>query len=441
MAYECPSDIISRLARQPDGVLYGQLMQDNPFLDSWWNNRVKMGKYPMNMGLAPKHTIAGRFAGPESIEWGQVLPSNGTGSNADNAIAGLPNGTDPTNPCCPPMHQLEQGFEDKTVELSQAGVYSYPLCYNDLITAYDPEQRLGMAFKQYGAQLEGIKTSKARNDYIRFSTTKVSYTPGSGEFNVAQVDTVGDRTASSADPAQLGDYLGINDLPVPTSELDESLTTLFAEWLTINGVKGYTQQDGAEVYELVTSMAAGNKLIRNDPNVRRDFNYADMGKGEQAQLMKGLGARTLYRNFIHQYDKYPLRFWHNGEKYINIPARKLVATTNGYTMKVNQDWLRAPYELSVIYNDEVIELSVPDYNRAPGGQTKFGLNGYAGQLFFFLDPLNPAQNSGRFYSYMQYGTKPLLQYPGIVIMHLNCNRTKFRDCNGTETYYQQTYGA
>lgn len=439
--YTCDPSIISNLARQPDGALYDPLFQDNPFRKSWWINRVKMGKFPMNMGLAPTHTIASRFAGPEAIEWKPLLPSNGTGSNAENAIAGLPNGTPATNPCCPPLYQLEQGYQNKTIEILEGGVQSYPLCYNDLITAYNPKERLGMAFKQYGDQLEGVKTNHHRNEFIRFATTKLSYTPGSGDFNTAQVSTVGDKAYATGNPADLGDFLGINGLPIPTSELDDSLLSQIATWLDINGVEGVTTQDGAQVYELVTSMQTGNKLIRNDANVRRDFQYADMGKGESATLLKGIGARTMYRNFIHQYDRFPLRFWHNGAKFINIPARKLVATTSGYTEVVNPDWMTAPYELSVIYNDDVVEISVPDYNKNPGGNTSFGLRGYAGQLSFFLDPLNPAQNSGKFYSYLQFGSKPLLQYPGIAIMHLNCNRTIFRNCNGTESYYQRTYGA
>lgn len=435
--------IIDYLAKQPDGVFTNDVIQKTNFRDNWWYMRLPRAEFPMHMGVAPSRRVAARQRGGELFNGNIWTRSNGTGSAADNMAASLPVGTAAQGACCPPYNQLKRGYSVRPLTQFNWAWFSSPYCAKDFNIDVDPVSALALEFTGFGDQIKQSIAVFNRNEYIRNCTIKVYATPGPGLFGRITTNTVGDPTQMQA--AYLwnagaggsinayANYLGLNPAIKPTSTLNQDLTTKITQYLNANGANGVSMTNGAYNYELVTDPLSADAQLRDVTNFTT-WQYADMGKGDKAALLQGLGSMQVFRNIAYQIDPYALALDNN---YNPIPATISVATSSGFEDQPNPAWFTAPYRVSIFYSDDVMEVGFPTTAASPGGNIKFEGYNYAGSLKFKLDPLAPAGDQGYFYSEILASSQPMQQQHGVVIIHLGCNPNTFRDCNGVITvgYY------
>lgn len=453
----CPSNIIDLLAKQPSGVYTKEIIQKQPFRNLWWYNRVKRGTYPQGMGPNPLRRVIARQAGGEIYPFRKFSPSNGSGSAADNVAAGQPIGTAAHSGCCPSIVPLSRGYINKGVEVFNLGWGSRQYCAKDFTQSLDPLGDLRAEFEGYGPQIGASIATFQRNEYIRLCTTKVYEVNGTGMFNRAQTNTVGDSSymekahaytmyANGINPTTTdpntgitgtiydnATYLGLDVSVKPTGFLSQDLLTKVSQWLNTEGVNGIKMLNGAQQYEIVTSVNSADKLLRDVTNAVI-FEYSDMGTGDNARLLGGLGQALNFRGWVYQQDPYCPRLDAN---YNFVLAKLPVATDSGVEWVMNSAWFKAPYEISVAYTDDVYDVVYPSVASAPGGNVAFPGYNYAGELKFVLNPthISPLQNTGYFYSEILIGSFKGYQRLAAIIIHLNCHANQITDCSGTITTY------
>lgn len=453
----CRSDIIDVLAHQPAGFITSQVLEYADFRKNWWYMRPNKTPYPMHTGPAPVRRVASRQRGGEIYPFRAWGPSNGSGSAADNQLAGQPIGTPARNACCPPIVPLTRGYENKGISTFDLGFGSRDFCSKDFTQSANPAGDLAFEYRQYGMQVENAVATMQRNEYIRLSQVKIVDTPGNGLFRRHATSGTGDPTQQMAaaawaayqagvnptptDPStgitgtaqSMALYLGIDTSVVPTSKLNQDLLTKIAQWENGEGVDGITTMNGAQIYEIVSDTVTNDNLLRDVTN-KDNFLYADMGKGEEARLLGGLGQSIQYRDFVYRADPYPLRFDINWNV---IPATIPIQVDSGVKYITNPAWYNAAITTSIIYIDEVYDICYPEVAAAPGGNVQFLPYTYAGDFKFVLHPtdVSPLQNTGYFFSELFVGSWPGRNDHGVVVFHLNCNAGAFEDCNNIITTY------
>jgi hypothetical protein len=136
-------------------------------------------------------------------------------------------------------------------------------------------------------------------------------------------------------------------------------------------VQRYQQEDtGAMAGEIIMSDEMYKNLLRQNPTLANQINYAYMGaKGENPLLPSGIERRRkLFGNWVIYTDPYPRRFALTGGAYVEVPVWVSSSTTKGNKQTINPAWLAAPYEETIVYTpDNMRSLAwnvVP--NPAPG---------------------------------------------------------------------------
>lgn len=442
----CPNDIIDVLAKQPPGTYTKEVLKYPAFHQNWWYMRVPKKPYPEGMGPSPLRRVAARQRGGEVFPFRVWRPNNGIGDAAGNIAAGQPVGSPAANACCPPTVQLNRGYLNKGITTFDLGWVSRDFCRKDFTQSLDPAGDLMFEFEGYSDQITQSIASFQRNEFIRLCTTKIYSKPGGGMFRRVQSATVGDpnqmqnayayATNPGANPALVGAnaaYLGLDPTQLPTSVLDQDLLSKCAQWLDASGIAGITKLNGAQNYELVTSQTTGDNLLRDATNATY-FEYADMGKGSEARLLGGLGQSQQFRNIVYRYDVSCPRLDAN---FNFVPAFLTITADSGTEDIPNPAWFQAPYEISILYTDEVYDVCYPAVPSKPGGNVEFGGFDYVGNLVFNKYPTNvaPAGDMGFFYSEIFCGSWAGKQRYAAIIISLNCGAGAFKDCNGVVTFY------
>ena len=447
---------IDVLAKQPAGTFVQDILKFQPFRKNWWYSRVKRTPYPMHLGPSPLRRVQSRQRGGELVPAKVWSPSNGSGSAADNMVAGQPIGTPAHNSLCVPIINLNRGYLTRGMTTFNWGSQSRSFNAKDFNQSLDPFGDLELEFEGYGLQIGQQIASYQRNEYIRLAGTKVYAKPqGNGLFGRVVTNTIGDptkmagayayalylagvnptttdpTTGVTGTPTDCANYLGLDPTIKPTSVMNQDLGNKVVQWLNANGVNGISTINGAENYEFVTDPFTAEAMLRDVSNFTT-FQYADMGMGKNARLLEGLGSMQVFRNHAYQIDPYSVALDAN---YNFIPATITVLTDSGTEDISNPAWYSAPYRISVYYTDEVYNVSYPETASAPGGNITFDPYGYMGDLRFikFDTSRAPLGDAGWFYSEILVGSWAAQQRFGVVVIHLGCNCTTSADCTGVIT--------
>lgn len=295
------------------------------------------GTFPAEMGYSFSNVTWERsMSTSTSNPWTTIVASDGGSNNA----------------CLPPVVDVTFGQTNRTVTPSQMALETPYYCVVDIRTAWQFAKQLNAITGMLAKRTSWEWARKFTYDYVDLAGHNLTLTVGGVYDN-------GSSGYSTANP--------------PTAALDfGTLEEIYgAQYREGSSVTMFTAEDtGAPAPVIIVSDETYRNLLRNNPVIANQINYAYMGaKDGNPLLPSGIEKRRkLFGNWVVLTDPYPRRFALTGGVYVEIPVWVSSSTTVGNKQTINPAWLAAPYEETIVYHpDNYRSLGLPSLtNPAPG---------------------------------------------------------------------------
>jgi hypothetical protein len=132
--------------------------------------------------------------------------------------------------------------------------------------------------------------------------------------------------------------------------------------------------DGQNLYALICSPETSAYIKKSNPDLRQDLRFSS----HVDELLKPFGVGWSYGGYIHLVDNQAPRFNFSGGTLTRVPFYSSINATYGKKAVVNPAYNNAPYEVSFIFNKEVM-IRVPDVITNPGGKHELQGHQLSGQ--------------------------------------------------------------
>jgi hypothetical protein len=375
--------------------LYNRISINDP-----WVAYVEKGEWPTGMG----YTI-------NSMMLERTLTDSETGTEWINAApSGSGDVPAPNNNCLPPPEPLSFGQTLTPFTMQRRNIQTENFCINDLQNDFMISQVLSNVMDQLETVTEWVWSNRYQNEYLRLCDHKV--TERATGFDIT---TTAFNFATTP----------------PTSRLLQGTLEQIYQQLVLDGAvatagaigKGANDQP---IFALFTDAVTSRDLIRQDPELRMDFRYADPDK-----LINTLGTPYSYNGFKHVWLKFPPRFDAAGARV--YPYLPIAATTKGWKRLINPAYIYAPIQISFIFIPTVYTCLMERPSTNPGGAIKFDAYSHMGEFQFLVitdKECNPRGELGFFDALYASASQPGQTYLGWAIAHMNCPplRTPHSSC-------------
>jgi len=458
-----------------------------------WLKLIKQDTFPEEMGdrvsvLTYERSIpqAGRNGRQNDFDlqsvWqgaSAILGSNPTDATytSFNAYTQTPAGsatasTDSNNNVSlPKFANVEFAQTLRTYDLRRVALESPNISLEDLRYPVRRKEQLTQIMNILTEQTALVWTTRYQDEYVRLAQNKVTPTGAS-----ASTATLNYATVSS-------DASAFSPVVDATSKLTQGILRRIYMRLLRDGAGSSAQgkENGAPVFNLITSAETSDDIIKLNSDIRSDFRYSS----KPNELLAPLGVERSYGGFYHIIDPYPPRYnrlslsasavssatytvpaGHGVEQgdvvvvtdNATTPAIKSAASTvssvtsttivltaavtgaaatdkifawkrvfpfvrtdatKGKKYDINADYLAAAYEDSIILINEVYHSVVPK-PLGSMGQMGFDAQGYRGDFKWKNIPdrdSNPDGSVGYFRATFANGSKPVRPEWGYVIRH------------------------
>lgn len=312
------------------------------------------------------------------------------------------------------------GFEEKSYSLYRATRRSLDICLTDIMFKWQFEKQLAMIFNAFPNVTLGEWEQIERESYIDFCNKYVA------------------TTDSSAFGLQTFSYSrGDDHIDVPSggfgsiSILSQALLDKLYQFLFRQCPEAAIgNADGMPTFGLVTSMESSRDVIDRDPN-REDYRYAN-----PQILVKGYGQVKTVKGYNHIICPDVPRFVVNatGTELTRVHPYTTTPTTIGDAVNVNNEYLNAPFEMSIILIKDVYKALVPPANPAKIARGyEFDPVDNLGE-FFWINGWDRCNNilreKGFFFMRMRMAAEPGAHSDdAIAILHRRCTTLEPVLCN------------
>ena len=316
MACENIKNAFYALTGQVSPRLYNRISINDP-----WVAYVEKGEWPTGMGFTINSMMLERTLtdSETGTEWVAATPSG-------TAVLREPRSQ--TITVCPLPELLQFGQTLTPFTMQRRNIQTENFCINDLQNDFMIAQVLSNVMDQLETVTEWVWSNRFQNEYLQLCGHHIVET-GSGPI------------------ADVNGHRGL----YPGWHLESGLT-IPADWSRGHWSKSITQLvlDGAvatsgaigkgandqPIFALFTDAITSRDLIRQDPELRMDFRYADPDK-----LINTLGTPYSYNGFKHVWLKFPPRYDAAGSRV--YPYLAPTTTTKGWKREVNPAYIYAPY--------------------------------------------------------------------------------------------------
>ena len=376
---------------------------------SLWRSKIGRGVFTFGEGYTKK---ARMFHGGQAIQdttrtWDAMKPSR-----APDPTTGDPG----YDACRYDAPVIGYGIDEKQYTIYQTTRRTTDICLTDILFKWQFEQQLKMMYSMLANVTMGEWENWLRETYINF-TTKLAATPGMPEFSM---DMGGDTIDVSG--------LDINDIgQLNQGMLDKMFMYLYRQC----PMAALTQQNGMPVFGLVTSAETSKELITKDSTAVTNFRYAN-----PQVLIEGIGSTMTYKNFAHVADPMTMRFRVDPDDTTQLKRvwpYKFTPVTVGDAVNVDKEYVEAPFEMSVIYLNDVFTALVPPSNPTNIGGHEFGPQDNMGD-FKWLNIQDRDNNllneKGFYFARFRAAPKPEQYHDQAVsILHRRCTDVPVVLCN------------
>lgn len=352
---------------------------------------MKKGKMPKGQGFNFSNLIFNRSVSSGGAGWVPVITPDGTQNN-----------------CTPSPGTLNPSLTTKTFSPEQRLLRSHKICFVDAEGAYLFDEQVLMYQHQLADEVSDIWEEKDLTEYIDAAAHKMiangSYSESSSSFPLTQ-------------PTRYLDMDFLNHIYTDLLQDGAGRDNVFA---TVRGAP--------QIPIMVSSEQLENMISRN-ATMRLAFEYAEMGKGEEAQLLKSWAAdRALGGWLFLVNNRMPRYDFVNGAWVERSFYDSNNATTIGTEATLGAAYKNAQYELVIPWVDDVVERLMPEPIGAPGGGTTGRTVNYNGDVIWVnavntdinSDEYNPLGNQGRYYAPMMAAYKTKNPRHGYAIMVKRC---------------------
>jgi len=374
------------LTGQVSPRLYNRISINDP-----WVAYVEKGEWPTGMGFTINSMMLERTLtnSETGTEWVAATPS-GSGDVATT-----------NNNCLPTPEVLQFGQTLTAFTMYRRNIQTENFCINDLQNNFMISQVLSHVMDQLETVTEWVWSNRFQNEYYNLCDHKIT------EVNSQSIN----MSASSHD------FVG----NPPTSRLLQGTLEQIYIQLVLDGAVATSGAIGLgmndqPIFALFTDANTSRDLIRQDPDLRMDFRYADPDK-----LINTLGTPYSYNGYKHVWLKFPPRFDATGTRV--YPYTAPTQTTKGWKRLINQAYVYAPYQVSFVFIPTVFTCLYERPSTAPGGGVKFDYASHMGEFQFLVIPdkfCNPRGELGFFDALYASASQPGHTYLGWAIAHLNC---------------------
>jgi hypothetical protein len=382
--------------------------------NSLYRSKIKRGTFKYGEGYVKKSQT---FYGGTAIQdcgasWAVVEPSRPAGTNGQD---------DPGHDSCRyESETISYGFEEKSYTLYQATRRTLDICLNDILFKWQFEKQLALTYGMLANVTLGEWEQIEREFYMDFANKYIV---------VCSNDGLGLETFSMT--------LGACEVDVPSGgfaaigKLTQEVLDRFYQYLYRQAPSAAMgMKDGMPQFALITSPETSTSLIRDDGTRNTDMRYAD-----PKFLIEGYGTVSAYQGYAHVHDPHAPRFKVNddGTKLERVFPYATTPTTIGDAVNVSEDYIMAPFEISVIFLKNVYQALVPPSNPSKLAKAyDFNPADNMGE-FHWINIQDRCENilreKGFFFGRFRIAPEPLENSTdAVIILHQRCTQLDIQYC-------------
>lgn len=367
------------------------------------------GAWPNAMGDIHNHlTYQRSFPTVDTAAlWTNVTPSDG----------------DSVNACTPPITNVNFAQKTRTSRLRHLAVETPYFCIEDIRNKFEFAQQLEKHTNILTDVSWWVWADRYTADYVDICEHNVTINKTDG---IVDNGTSGYSVASPPNAQLQQDQLEELSLIILREGSEEA--------------PAIDVDTGAPVIEMIIGKETSDNLFRNNPRLRDDLRYAEMGSGMDASFLPNNfpKKRRVFGGFIHNIDLYPRRFDIVGGQYVLIPTWAPNAVTIGNASDLNPLWKTAPYEETILWMPNVYKSMVPTPMAEPAPGWKFNPVDYMGNFRAVNIPervCNPDMTNIFWRAIFEDAAEPVHPEYGISILHSRCGYAhNLVGCNYGTTY-------
>lgn len=398
---------------------------------SWrdpWLNMVRREEWPVGAGLVRSAFAIGRSEPSTDEEtWSTITTTSGS------TFIGS---------CQTTYNQVYVGYKETTYKPEGFGLVGPLVCQDDLTLHWQSQDFWEKYFQAIEKRNVKSITNRLGNIFMTYATKVVP----NGDGTVT-------RTAGNTSTQPPGAAVDLTSVSEPGCALTQDVLDNEAIVLTENGANDpntngwITMGPSGPIYPLYLGMEASNQLLLNNAELRDDYRFAMMGKGEENPVIQRMGATRIIKNWRHIINLFPPR-WSVTDgtgALVRVPTWRMSTSatdaSKGQVAIINPDWENpgiATVEGAIAFNPWVFtEEVLRPVNTAPG--MKWTPQNYFGEWRFVTgnDALlgfdgctgvsDPTHKLGRHFAEYRHAAKPIFPDYGRLFLFRRCPNTLI-DC-------------
>lgn len=333
---------------QESGRYVADLIARRVFGVSPWLTLIRRAEFPAGMGYSISRLVYERTA-PTVAEpvWQDMAIDDGQ-------EGGL---------CLPPSEKVGVGSTAYSFNLKRRVIDGPDFCAEDLRYKFSLMQQLNDIAGVLADYVTIEWEIRDRHEYFRMAKHKVV------------IDACGSSATSTSTIAS--SYPSA----CPTGTLDLGTLEYWRLRLIRDGAAQSVmlRDNGQPIVTAITSPETSGNIVRLNPTLRSNLQYAYMGAGADNILIRAFGVTYTLSGIAFLNDLFPRRFSCADGSYTEIPAfTNNTAATKGLKAEINASWLTAAYEESFFFDPEVFTQLIPRPITNPAARFNFDPVNYTG---------------------------------------------------------------
>lgn len=317
--------------------------------------------------------------------------------------------TGSSNNCVQPPATVNPALDKIAWTVQAMLLQTNNLCFEDLRRAYNVREQLDQVHEQFARKVTDIWEDSDNSAFFTNTGYKVI-----------------------ANSSLTQNYMS-SDMPLtaPTTRAVQGILDIIYERISTDGgcEEAYAMADGQPLITAIMSQATHRNIIKEDASTRQDFNYAQMGDGFEATLLKGWGSdMKAYSGYHHVVNIRQPRYDWIGGAWVQRSFYTNASATIGTAEVLNTAYTNAAYEDIYLWHKQVVRRMMPTPGGSYGSGASFDPVKWNGAVIWRnvmnLDSAsaayNPLGNTGRYFAALQRGYQPVKKQYGYAIRVARC---------------------
>lgn len=387
-------------------------------LDTWIGH-VETGVFPAQDGVSHTYDRFNRVFPDLSGEWQDVTAESCVGT-----------------PCDPDEVNIGIGYTRDSYALQQKSYTTDLFCFDQILSADRAKEQFGFIVQNLRDATNHIMSDRLKTEAFRIA----------GQHWLA--GGTGGLTAFTYTEA--GNLVNVIPSALPTSKLTAKMLQRRVHPLILSGYVGKNPKGMPPMLELVTDMETLWELVEGNSELSDKWHFTDF---DDAAKYYQYGWMGRIGNYAVRVDLFPIRFQINGNQLNRVYPYTNVAATSGIRGQVNDAYINAPVQATIIWHRRAMRSLVRDTTQIHP-MMPFAARDFGGKWQFVMDNItckqadgtllpvdNKRRNKGVFIADFALATKKVYPEFAEVILHLRepACVVSVPTCADTPDYVPQSY--